>query len=263
MSHFDYKTICVVGATSGIGKALAEALVAIPSAPTVIAVGRREDRLKALADSSAAQGKIKPFVADISTSQQAEAFFSKLVKEYPSLDAIIVNAGVQYLQDWSNPESIDLDKLATETDLNYKAVLATAKGALTHFKKLNRGAFVTVTSGLAAVPKADTANYNASKAGVRSFTLSLRYAYKDSPIQIREIVPPLVESELHDNQGTSEKLAGAWVPLSDFIPHVISKLVQTDDPEITYGFSEKGYSNFEKGKWDVMLSMAGGPPKRN
>jgi hypothetical protein len=101
----------------------------------------------------------------------------------PKLDAIILTAGVQYTQDWFNPESIDLEsmltfrlcpvmslkstssrdaELATETELNYNAVLATAKGTLTHFKKMNRGAFITVTSGLAAVPKADTANYNAT-----------------------------------------------------------------------------------------------------
>lgn len=54
---FSYKTIAVIGATSGIGKAIAERLPSIPSAPTVIAVGRRQERLDELAKSS--NGKIK------------------------------------------------------------------------------------------------------------------------------------------------------------------------------------------------------------
>lgn len=54
---FDYKTIVVIGATSGIGRAIAERLPSIPSSPTVIAVGRRQERLDELAKSS--KGKIK------------------------------------------------------------------------------------------------------------------------------------------------------------------------------------------------------------
>jgi len=44
------------------GKALAVALVSIPSKPVIIAVGRREDRLKELAESKEADGRMKPFV---------------------------------------------------------------------------------------------------------------------------------------------------------------------------------------------------------
>ncbi|EJD35883.1 NAD(P)-binding protein [Auricularia subglabra TFB-10046 SS5] len=225
---FDYKYICVVGATSGIGKALAAALVGIPSQPTVIAVGRRDERLKDLEAKSG--GKIKGLVADVGGTKKAEEFVTKLIKEYPQVDAIIINAGIQRAQNWFEPASVDLQALDQEWEQNYVAVLHLSKHILTHFKKQNKGALVTVTSGLAAVPKADTANYCASKAAVRSLSLSLREAWHDTPISIREISPPLVESELHDHQGMTSALSRYWVPLNEYIPNTIKQLVEVCRP---------------------------------
>ncbi|KZV87949.1 hypothetical protein EXIGLDRAFT_773163, partial [Exidia glandulosa HHB12029] len=93
-------------------------------------------------------------------------------------------------------------------------------------------------------------------AAVRSLTLSLRFAYKDTPISIREISPPLVESELHDQQGTTDALSKFWIPLATYIPDVINQLVETDNAEICTQFSAKAYSNFELGKWDAMLNFS-------
>ncbi|EJD35894.1 hypothetical protein AURDEDRAFT_17971, partial [Auricularia subglabra TFB-10046 SS5] len=87
-------------------------------------------------------------------------------------------------------------------------------------------------------------------------TLSLRSAYHNSPIIIREIVPPLVESELHDAQGMSEALSKIWVPLQAYIPDVIRQLVETENAEITYGASRELYAKFETGKYELVLKMA-------
>jgi short-subunit dehydrogenase involved in D-alanine esterification of teichoic acids len=52
----------------------------------------------------------------------------------------------------------------------------------------------------------------------------MRATLADSSVKIIEILPPLVESQLHDHQGMSEKLSKFWMPLKDFTKEVMQGL---------------------------------------
>lgn len=77
----DARCILIIGATSGIGKALAEALHALPSRPTVIAAGRRKERLDALR-----KDRLEGVVVDVSAGAQAtKKFVDDVTGRYPEV----------------------------------------------------------------------------------------------------------------------------------------------------------------------------------
>ncbi len=62
--------------------------------------------------------------------------------------------------------------------------------------------------GLAFVPRAHTPVYCATKAAVHSFTVSLRYQLRDGHVRVIDIIPPAVQSDLHDFMGSHGKEVG-------------------------------------------------------
>jgi NADP-dependent 3-hydroxy acid dehydrogenase YdfG len=81
----DAKCILVVGATSGIGRALALALLDLPHSPTVIITGRREERLRELAEQHKGK-KLEYLPVDIdSTPQELQAFVDSTTRKYPEV----------------------------------------------------------------------------------------------------------------------------------------------------------------------------------
>lgn len=77
----DSKCVLVLGATAGIGRALARRIAALPSKPTVIAVGRRQERLDELA-----QEGFKTIRFDVDTDEASlKAFVEETTSKYPQV----------------------------------------------------------------------------------------------------------------------------------------------------------------------------------
>ncbi|KAK2462238.1 hypothetical protein APHAL10511_005734 [Amanita phalloides] len=241
----DSKCILVTGATAGIGRALSLALAKLPSKPRVIGLGRREDRLKELAKAG-----LETIQFDSNTdSKNLKTFADGVLEKYPDLDTIIYNAGVQYEFDFQN--EINFDKLTTEININYTSVVTLISHFMPHFLKLSeegRPSFiVTVTSGLAIVPAAWIPNYSATKAALHSFTISLRAQLQKTKVNVIEIIPPLVESELHDDAGTTNRLSRFWMPIDQYIENTVGGL-RKGERVVTCGAGVNIFSRFEEGK---------------
>jgi len=87
---------------------------------------------------------------------------------------------------------------------------------------------MNVSSGLAFMPLALTPTYCATKAAIHSYTLSLRYQLRKSNIEVLELIPPYVQTDLMD--GANDPRA---MPLAQFISEVMEILkVQPTPPEI-------------------------------
>ncbi|KAI0639749.1 NAD-P-binding protein [Trametes polyzona] len=249
----DAKCILVLGATSGIGRALALALHGLDSRPTVIVAGRRQERL----DEISKQGeRIKTARVDINTTDdKLKEFVQQTVSQYPDLDAVVFSSGIQHVFNFSKPESIDLSKLQDEISVNYISITKLIVLFLPHLLKLSASGrptfIIPISSGLAIIPYASVPNYSATKAALHSFTQSLRAQLAKTKVQVLEIVPPLVESELHDHQGTTPTLAQFWMPLDKYIKEVIEGLVR-GDLEIASGASVESLETYEKGKKEAV-----------
>ncbi|KZT56070.1 NAD(P)-binding protein [Calocera cornea HHB12733] len=171
---FPYKHVLIFGATSGIGEALAKQL--FHACKTVVVTGRREENLQALC-SGVPNAHYR--VHDISDHGSIPAFATSIVTDFPQLDCIVLNSGIQRGFDFAHPETVDLAQIDLEIDTNYVAYLHVLKYFLPQLLKQPKAAVVAMSSGLALVPMARAPNYCATKAALHQFWLSLRVQLKE------------------------------------------------------------------------------------
>jgi short-subunit dehydrogenase involved in D-alanine esterification of teichoic acids len=113
---YSYNKTLVVGATSGIGWALAEKIV--QDGKQVVIVGRRKDRLDEF-EKKYGSDKVHSIVFDISKLEDIHKFAQDVTSKHPDLDSVFLNAGIQRGFDFSKPETIDLNMLELEFKTNY------------------------------------------------------------------------------------------------------------------------------------------------
>ena len=210
-------TILITGATSGIGNAFA--LEFLKNNNTVIICGRREDRLNTLKNE---YPNIITKVCDIANAKQREDLVRWAIENYPNLNILINNAGVQYAADLHKP--IDLEKLTNEVDTNFIAPIQLATLFTAHLKDKKNAAIINISSGLAFVPLAFMPVYCATKAAIHSFTMSLRYQLKDTGIKVFEIAPPAVDTELGHDRREDKSQSHGGLPISDFITEAMQAI---------------------------------------
>lgn len=111
-----------------------------------------------------------------------------------------------------------------------------------------------LTSGLGIVPAPHLLNYSASKAALHSFSTSLQVQLRGTNANVLEIIPPLVESELHDAYRTTEKLSKFWMPLDEYTKANIEGL-QTGDLYIAAGTASEAFKCFDTGKLERVEAL--------
>ncbi|CAK7268618.1 hypothetical protein SEPCBS119000_003152 [Sporothrix epigloea] len=228
---FPYKTVLVTGATSGIGQALVERMLTADRGIFVIAVGRRQDRLDALLAKFGPQ-RVAVENFDVANIADLPAWTAKITAAHPALDCVILNAGFQQSQDFTQPQSVIdmLPDLTLEITVNYLSPVHAATLFLPHLIALGGpAAVVFVSSGLALVPISRCPNYCASKAALHSMAWTMRSQLQDNvqtreQMRIIEIIPPAVQTELHTRQGQSPM----GLPLEQFIDETWAALNSAD-----------------------------------
>lgn len=198
------RNIAITGGTSGIGLGLVHELVARGN--TVLTCGRDPDRLSSLRESVP---EVWAVAVDLATPEGVNALVSHIEGRFDVLDVLINNAGVSV--------GFDRDDLATtavrSTELiavNVTAVVTLSIRCLPLLERSAAPAIVNVSSIVGHVPKGRAPVYSASKSAVRAFTIGLRAALADSPIQVFDVLPPLVESGMPGPPGMERMDARAF-----------------------------------------------------
>ncbi|HTD12295.1 MAG TPA: SDR family oxidoreductase [Steroidobacteraceae bacterium] len=206
-------TILITGGGSGIGRALAEAFHALDN--QVVIAGRRAGRLQ---ETAAANPGMKSAVLDIGSAEAIRGFAEKLARQYPALNVVIHNAGIMRSEMLQQGGLADAEAtIAT----NLLGPIRLTAALLPLLREQPRAAIMTVSSGLAFVPLANTPTYCATKAAIHSYTQSLRYQLRDTRIQVLELIPPYVQTELLGARQASDPSA---MPLKEFIAETMSIL---------------------------------------
>ncbi|KAN0113069.1 NAD(P)-binding protein [Hyaloscypha variabilis] len=223
---FPYKTVLVLGATSGIGLAIAETLV--ENGSHVIAVGRRKENLESFV-SKHGKDKASSIKFDITDLSSIPSFAESVTKDYPTLDSIIINSGIQRSLNFTHPQSIDLSVVDSELTTNYLSPLHLTKAFLPFLQSQSSPtSLIFTTSGLALTPIVRCGNYCASKAAMHHLILVLREQLKESNVKVVEILPPAVQTELHDAKHQLDMKDGGKIgmPLEEFMAECWEGLVE-------------------------------------
>jgi uncharacterized oxidoreductase len=206
-------TILITGGGSGIGRGLAEAFHALGN--KVIIAGRRR---QALDETAAANPGMNSLTLDIEETANIRSFAAQVAKQYPALNVLINNAGIMRAERLQAQQD-DLADAESTVTTNLLGPIRLTAALLPLLQKQPRSTIMNVSSGLAFVPIAFTPTYCATKAAIHSYTQSLRYQLQGSTIDVIELVPPYVATDLMG--GASDPRA---MPLGEFIAEVMQIL---------------------------------------
>ncbi|MGA3132854.1 MAG: SDR family oxidoreductase [Terracidiphilus sp.] len=217
--HLTGNTILVTGGGSGIGRGLAESLHALGN--QVIVAGRRQ---KALDETITANPGMKSLQVDMQNAAAIRSFAARAVAEFPALNVLINSAGIMRAEKLleQQPDLADAEAIVTTNLLGPMRLTA---ALLPHLQKQPQATIMNVSSGLAFLPLALTPTYCATKAAIHSYTHSLRYQLRSTSVEVLELIPPYVQTDLMN--GAEDPRA---MPLKQFIAEVMEILKQQPTP---------------------------------
>jgi 3-oxoacyl-[acyl-carrier protein] reductase len=203
------KVILVTGATSGIGKASAEAFVR--EGAKVVFVGRREERGKEIEAALRANGGEATFVkGDMTIAEDCENVVKKTVEIYGTIDVLMNNAGMGTVKPF---ELYDMkEDYDYVMDLNLKAYFLTCKAAIPVMVAKGSGNIINVASLGHITGMPFQASYAASKGGVFQLTRTLAVEYSKKGIRANTLSPGLTLTELVPLGTDVEKMLRSIVP---------------------------------------------------
>jgi uncharacterized oxidoreductase len=251
-------TILVTGGGSGIGRALAQAFHARGN--QVVIAGRRQALLE---DIAAAHPGMATAVLDIGDGEAMPGFAARIKADHPALNVVVHCAGIMRTESVRSGALADAEATVAT---NLLGPIRLTAALLPLLESQPRAAILVVSSGLAFLPLATTPTYCATKAALHSYTQSLRYQLRDTAVQVLELVPPYVQTELQGPRQASDPHA---MPLQDFIDETLHLLDTT--PEATEICVERvkplrfaqaggGYAAFFQTFNDAMAAAAAAAP---
>lgn len=182
-------TILITGGSNGIGLALAKKFVELGN--EVIITGRRQDKLDA---AKKQEPKLQTFRGDAADPKAVAELAKEMRTKYPKLNVLINNAGIMVYRNMAKPEK-DLAALTSEIETNLCGPVRMVS-ALIEQLKANKGTIINVSSGLAYVPLTAAPVYCATKAAMHSFSITLRQQLRDHGVEVIELAPPAVKTDL-------------------------------------------------------------------
>lgn len=202
------KVVIVTGASSGIGRAAA--LLFAKRRATVIAVGRNEKELSALAKSKGAEkGLIKPHLADMTEMSQLERIASETIHNHGRIDCLVNSAGI--IKNGSI-ETTTLDDWDKMMQINLRSVFVLSQKCVPSLAE-TRGNIVNVSSvaGTRAFP--NVLSYCVSKAAIDQLTRCSALELAAKGVRVNAVNPGVVVTNIHKRGGMED------VAYDEFLEH--------------------------------------------
>lgn len=214
-------TILITGGSSGIGRALAEAFH--DRGNRVIITGRR---LSLLAEITAQRPGISALPLDLDDPASLTAVASEVRSRFPALNVLVANAGISRAEDLS-ADIWDVAAAESIMATNIMGVLRVTAAFLPLLKQRAGATIMATSSNLAFIPRADFPTYCASKAFLHSWLQSLRHQLRKVPVEVLELAPPYVQTELTGSRQAADPRA---MPVAAYVEEVMQLLARGEHP---------------------------------
>ncbi len=171
---------------------------------------------------------------DINDVANLEDHAKRLISDFPTIDTVIINAGIQESFFFADPTSSSTASISNEITTNFIAPSVLCRVFIPHLLSLKReGTLVTVSSGLGYVPLPFYPIYCATKAAIHSLSVTLRAQLAGTNMNIIELVPPYVDTGLDaaHRERINNMLPGEGpvpMPLDMFIREAVAGLETRD-----------------------------------
>ena len=192
-------TIFITGATSGIGRGLAEAFHSRGN--KVIIGGRRKALLDEVTRANPGMDAVE---IDVSNPAQIASVTESLKQKYPALNVLINNAGIMPFDDVTGP--LDDAQAVNQVNTNLLGPVRISGALIEHLKKQPEAFIINNSSVVAYIPMSMAALYSATKAAIHSYSLSQRFALRETSVRVLEIAPPWVDTDLIYKSGEARAM---------------------------------------------------------
>ncbi len=189
MSETKSKHALITGASSGIGEALAREYASKGWNLTLVA--RRVDRLQTLAESLQTDVHVLP--ADLSNWKVCADVVAEAEEKLGTVDALINNAGVQYVE---RASGVDPERLDRIWGLNVLTPMHFMHTLLQPMETRGHGFIINIASMAGITPTPGMSHYNGTKAGLAAMSESLRVEVKSHGVHVLTVYPGPVQSEM-------------------------------------------------------------------
>jgi uncharacterized oxidoreductase len=218
--------VLVTGGSSGIGLGLARRF--LDAGSDVIICGRREEKLR---EAQRSHPALHIRQGDVGQAAQRIDLARWVTREFPRLNVLVNNAGIQRYPRLDT--GADWGAVDEEMAINFAAPIHLSMLLAPHLAQQEHPAILNVTSGLSFVPLTSAPIYSATKAAMHSFTLSLRHQLAGTPVQVIEIIPPAVDTDLG-----GPGLHTFGVPIDEFLDAVVPR-IEAGETEVAHGFAQQ------------------------
>lgn len=236
-------TVLITGGATGIGFALAEALV--KAGNKVLICGRRKARLE---EAKKKLPEIQVRQCDLSQKKDLESLCNWVRNNHKDLNILVNNAGIQRAINLRKGRA-ELLRGEDEVQVNFTTPIYLSAYFTPLLLKKKDAAIINVSSGLGFVPIAAMPVYCATKAGIHMSTVSLRHQLRNNSVKVFEIIPPAVDTEL--GKGTTGESGEDYrgIPPSE-VAAATMRALKNDEYEIVVGEAKNlvqgSRQNFEK-----------------
>lgn len=201
---FDYKTVIVSGASSGIGKGLVKKLI-FDHGCTVIGIARNEKRMNALVEELGDKARsFSYYLFDVADKESWRHFANDITEKGIQPDILINNAGI--LPKFNKFGHYSLEDIDRAMQVNFYSNVYSMNVMIPILLKSKSAGIVNVSSSAALCSLAGTSIYSASKAAVKSMTEAIREEYRGR-IYVGLVCPGFTKTDIFHNQSKSDESA--------------------------------------------------------
>ena len=226
------RTILITGGTSGMGLELAKQLLERKRRNTVIITSRSDERLE---NAKRVLPGVSTFKSDVGDPAAIAALRDDVLGQFPTLDTLINNAGIMRVQKFNQNQEIE--DITREIEVCFSGPVRMVQHFMPHLKARKDALLINVSSGAALIPFPISPVYSAAKAGLHSFTESLRVQMRYTGVTVVELIPPGVETPLFRSEEFTKEMK---------VPKGMEASV----------FARKAISGIEAGKLEIRPGLA-------